>query len=513
MDKVTNKDHQEPEKFQKKTSGIILTLLIGLIVVSFMFSGYESIYGKSSSDTVAKVGPYPIKSREFSQEYERQLQFFSQYMNGGNALNNQQIAQFRIQESSLQNLVSKKLALILGDKVGTQPSDEEIKNTIKELPYFKTNEQFDIEKYKVLLAQNRFSPNDFEEEIRTDLKLKKVQSLFETPPLSKNYLADMQKYRAQKANAAALKIERKNIVQKLPISNTEIEAYLSSPDNMKRVEALFNERKVSLGQAELIKARHILLRGAPEEDAKIKAQIEDLATKVTPKNFAELAKKNSQDPESKVKGGDLGFFAKGRMVPEFDEAAFNLKVGTISAPIKTSFGYHLIYVEEKKEAKIAKFEDHKTSIAKESLQLLKTAEVKKLIADIKVEVLTAMEKNDMAKVEKLAQTYGLNFQKSISINRLEGNADLALRTDQLNQIFSADLKSGKALLLDDPESPTVVRVSAATEKVEDKKEENSVESQKKAETMATSRNLQKDVLKSIENSIKVKVFAKFGTEG
>jgi peptidyl-prolyl cis-trans isomerase D len=84
-------------------------------------------------------------------------------MNGGNPLTNQQIQQFRIQESALQNLVQKKLALSLGDKLGTEPSIEEIKNEIKELPYFKTNGQFDVEKYKLLLRQNSLTPNDFEE--------------------------------------------------------------------------------------------------------------------------------------------------------------------------------------------------------------------------------------------------------------------------------------------------------------------------------------------------------------
>lgn len=507
MDKVESKGQPEGEKFQKKTSGIVLTLLIGLIVVSFMFSGYDSMYGKATSDTVARVGNYPIKSREYSQEYQRQIQFFSQFMNGGNPLTSQQIQQFRIHDSAIQNLVSKKMVLSLGDKLGTDPGAEEIKMAIKELPYFKTDGQFDVEKYKILLKQNSFTPTDFENEIMGDLKLKKVQALFEMPPLSQGYLADLQKFRSQKMAINFVKLERKDIMNKLPITDAEVQGFLASSDNMKRVEALFKERKPTLDKPLQIKARHILLTADQETDAKVKAQIEELAKKVTVKNFAEMAKKNSQDPQSKVKGGDLGYFEKGRMVPEFDEAAFALKVGTISQPIKTNYGYHLILVEDRKEAQEAQFENYKNGIAKESLQLQKAPEVKKITDDLKKDILAALEKDDMGQAEKLAGAYGLSFKKNVAINRLEGNADISLRVDQLNSIFSG---TSKAMLLDDPESPVLVRVSSAP--AQEKKEEKSEESQKRAEILAASRALQKDILKSLEGSMKVKIFARFAEE-
>ena len=508
MDKVESKGQQDGEKFQKKTTGFVVTFLIGLIIVSFAFSGYESMYGKTSSDTIARVGSYSIKAREFSQEYQRQMQFFSQFMNGGNPLTNQQVQQFRIQESALQNLVQKKLALSLGDKLGTEPSNEEIKNEIKELPYFKTNGQFDVEKYKQLLSANRLTPSEFESEIKGDLKLKKVQAFFESSPVSKAYLSDLQKFRSQRVSTNILKIERKDIMNKLPISEAEIQTYLASPDNMKRVEAIFKERKPGLDQAQQVKARHILLIVDQDNEEKVKAQINELAKKVTPKNFAELAKKNSQDPGSKDKGGDLGYFEKGKMVPEFDEAAFALKVGQISQPVKTSYGYHLILVEDRKEAKEAKLDDYKVSIAKESIQLLKAPEVKKITDELKNEIMAALEKDDMAKAEKLAQNYGLTFKKNIAINRLEGNADVSLRVDQISNIFSA---TAKAVLLDDPESPILVRVNG-TAAAEDKKGEKSEEAQMRAEMLASSRSLQKDVLKNLQDSTKVKVFAKFSEE-
>ncbi|MBW1719137.1 MAG: peptidyl-prolyl cis-trans isomerase, partial [Deltaproteobacteria bacterium] len=80
------------------------------------------------------------------------------------------------------------------------------------------------------------------------------------------------------------------------------------------------------------------------------------------KDFAELAKKYSDDPGTKDSGGDLGFFTKGRMVPEFESVAFSLKPGELSEPVKTNFGYHIIEVQEKKAASIKNLADVQAQI-------------------------------------------------------------------------------------------------------------------------------------------------------
>ncbi len=115
------------------------------------------------------------------------------------------------------------------------------------------------------------------------------------------------------------------------------------------MKAYYEENKESFVASEEVRAKHILV--AEEDKAKeIKEEITSGA-----KTFDEAAKEYSTCP-SKEKGGDLGFFGKGRMVPEFDKAAFELEVGTVSDIVTTQFGHHIILVEEKRESAVKPFE-------------------------------------------------------------------------------------------------------------------------------------------------------------
>jgi len=114
-----------------------------------------------------------------------------------------------------------------------------------------------------------------------------------------------------------------------------------------------DDRRV--GESEVVKASHILLKSGPElNDDSLKTEASKIlkSAKDNKEPFAILATKHSQDNGSASKGGDLGYFKKGMMVPEFEEAAFSAKVGDIVGPIKTQFGYHIIYVEDKRNEDI-----------------------------------------------------------------------------------------------------------------------------------------------------------------
>ncbi|HPQ68081.1 MAG TPA: peptidylprolyl isomerase [bacterium] len=137
--------------------------------------------------------------------------------------------------------------------------------------------------------------------------------------------------------------------------------------NEAAAQKYYDEHPDEFQQGEQVKARHILIKVDENADeatvAAAKKKIEGLAAKVKGgADFAKLAEENSDDPGSKKRGGDLGFFGRGRMVPEFDEAAFGLAVGEVSAPVKSKFGFHIIKVEERKDSTKREFAEIKDQL-------------------------------------------------------------------------------------------------------------------------------------------------------
>jgi foldase protein PrsA len=108
----------------------------------------------------------------------------------------------------------------------------------------------------------------------------------------------------------------------------------------------------TLDKPQQVRARHILVADLKKAND-IEAQLKGLSGKALDDKFQDLAKKYSTDPSSKDKGGELGFFQKGQMVPSFQDAAYAQKIGVVGPPVKSPFGYHIIQVEERKPATVA----------------------------------------------------------------------------------------------------------------------------------------------------------------
>ncbi len=147
---------------------------------------------------------------------------------------------------------------------------------------------------------------------------------------------------------------------------------------------------------EEVHARHILFRASPDDkDASAAAEkkAQDVEARLKKgEDFATLAKELTEDPSGKQDGGDLGFFAKEQMVPEFAEVAFGMKPGEVSKPVKTQFGWHVIKVEEKREKPTPTFDEVKPQIEQFLAQKAQAEAVQKTREAAKVEKTDAAPK-------------------------------------------------------------------------------------------------------------------------
>ena len=179
---------------------------------------------------------------------------------------------------------------------------------------------------------------------------------------SAEYKAEYKKLEERMKKELAIQVWQKKVLDSIKISDKELKDYYK-----KNIEE-FKEK-------ESVHARHILVK-TEDEAKKIIAQLKSLSGEKLKEKFIELAKKESKGP-SGVNGGDLDYFAKGQMVPAFNDKVFSMKKGTITLnPVKTQFGYHIIYLEDKRPSITRSFNEVKAFI-EQRLKMEKFKEVMK----------------------------------------------------------------------------------------------------------------------------------------
>lgn len=152
---------------------------------------------------------------------------------------------------------------------------------------------------------------------------------------------------------------------------------------------VYDEAVTQMGSEQEVHARHILIRAAPGDDKASKEaedKIKAIAARINKgEDFAKVAAEATEDPSGKASGGDLGYFSKEQMVPEFSEVAFKLDKGQVSAPVKTQFGWHVIKVEDKRVKPAPKFDEVKPQIEQYVVRKAQAELVSKLRAEAKIE--------------------------------------------------------------------------------------------------------------------------------
>lgn len=166
---------------------------------------------------------------------------------------------------------------------------------------------------------------------------------------------------------------KREVVDKIVVTEEDMKSY-------------YNVNKEAYKIPEMVRARHILVKAPKDATEAEKAESGKKAEEILKRikageDFAELATEFSEDKGSKRKGGDLGFFPRGRMAKPFEDAAFSLKPGEVSDIVETKFGYHIIKLEDIKEAKLRSFEDVKKETKNALLKLYKSEKVKAYVDD------------------------------------------------------------------------------------------------------------------------------------
>jgi peptidyl-prolyl cis-trans isomerase D len=207
-----------------------------------------------------------------------------------------------------------------------------------------------------------------------------------------------------------------------------------------QVEKYYEERRAQFEKPEERRASHVLIAVAsgatPEQKAKAREKAEALLVqaKKSPRAFAELAKKNSEDPGSAMEGGDLGFFAHGKMVKPFDDAVFAMQVGDITGPVETQFGFHVIKLDAIKPSEGPNLETVKAQVEEE----LRKAEAGKRFAEA-AETFSNLVYEQPDSLKPVAEELGLELQTSGWITR-QGGADHPLLNSEkfLRALFTDD---------------------------------------------------------------------------
>jgi peptidyl-prolyl cis-trans isomerase D len=355
-------------------------LLVCLAFVIFYIPDFLRGTGAdaASGDTVARIEGQEITAGEFRRIYQAQLQSYrSAY---GGQMSDQLLKQLGVEQQILQQLVDERAALAEAARLKIRVSDEEVRQRILSIPAFQQNGQFIGEQaYTQLLRAQRppLTTAEFEDNVRRTLTVERLRaSLTDWMAVPDKELEQEYRRRNDKVKLALVSLTADKFRPQVTVSDAEVAAYFDAHKNdftigEKRkirfllvdtdalraktvvpqadIERAYNNSIEQYSTPEQIRASHILLKTEGKDEAAVKAHAEELLKQARGgADFAELAKKNSEDEASAKNGGDLDFFGRGRMIPEFEQVAFALQPGQLSDPVKTSYGYHIIKLVDRK---------------------------------------------------------------------------------------------------------------------------------------------------------------------
>ena len=364
------------DAIRKHTQGWLAKAVLALITIPFALFGIDSYLNDAGSNVaIAKVNGDKISMQEYSNAVDTVR---NRLQADGQKVDSAMLESAELKQSVLDGLITRRLVNAEIGHANFKISDEQLSQHILGMPEFQQDGKFSEDLYQKTLEQNKLTASKFENDRRADLLTQQArEGLAVLVTLPKSLAEQTLKFAHQQRDLSVAEIKTAQFVSQIKITPEQVRGYyelykakFKTPEQVKvefallsaaglvakslvsdaEVKQFYDENAAKFQGDEQRQASHILIGFGVSATEKEKLAARDKAAdiltqlKKNPKLFEELAIKNSQDPGSATKGGDLGSFARGAMVKPFEDAAFSMKVNQISDLVQSEFGYHIIKV-------------------------------------------------------------------------------------------------------------------------------------------------------------------------
>ncbi len=443
---------------RRNSQSWLIKALFAIIILAFVITfGYS--FNNQTGGAIAYVNEVPVTRQEFMESYKLAMDRLRSQAPG---LDEEIIKQMGLKRQVLNQIADVILMNQEAAKLGIRPSDAEIQQAIVEIPAFRKDGNFDQAQYVSVLQANGLTPSQFEADMRQRQKINMLRTYVSSPAeITEAEARGIFNFASEKCTAQYAMFKGKDYEDEITPSDEDIKKFyeengnrfaipeavdaefiifspqsLAKPENVSEAEvvAYYDLNKAAYRQDEQVKGRHILVKvdeNASDEDVqKARKRIEAISKKIkTPADFAKVATTDSEGPSS-ARGGDLGWFGRGMMVPAFEEVAFVLEPNKVSEPVRSPFGWHLLLIEDKKEAGIAPLDAVQEDIR------IKLAEDKaaESMADLMDEATARLTLDEP--LSKIAADLKLPLQTTGLVNRDEAGTQAGLDEEAVNAIFA-----------------------------------------------------------------------------
>jgi peptidyl-prolyl cis-trans isomerase D len=414
--------------------------------------------------TVAQVGDEKISLGEYQRSYARQRQMYQSMYQG--RINDEMLRRLGVEEQALQGLVDERILSLEAERLGIKVDDETLKQRVATAPEFQqdgrflggaeirkrlerqgtTVKEFEDSFRNSILRERlvglvtdsvRVTPAEAEKEFRRRNEQVKVEYAVVTADNAGLAATDDEVRARFGADKEAYKLPERRVLSYVMVDASALASQVALTD--RDLLAFYEAHRDEFQQPEELCAAHLLIKvkapdakeGHSDADAHRLAQsaLDEIRLGA---DFAAVAKRVSEDAGSASQGGDLGCFPRGRMVPQFDAAAFALEAGQVSDVVRTSFGYHVIKAVSRKDESVPPFAEVKPQLQKTVL----ADRAQTLVHDKAEAMATALRAG--RGLEDAAREQGLTVQKSAPLSRNDtqpplGNPTLLARAFELKK--------------------------------------------------------------------------------